>query len=104
MYGILTNPSLTTGSIMKLNIVYVKKDIDDYTTSINNLILSIMGADYDGDVLNQVALLDETFKRYFEPFCPSSLIFNSNNGKFNTRFSLDRDQILGLNNLLQLGK
>jgi len=54
-----------------------------------------------GDVLNIVSIKDSESKQVFkEVFSPINLIIDSNNGHFNTSLNLERDQVLGLNNLL----
>ena len=61
----------------------------------------VVAGDYDGDVLNVISLKDSEMKEVFrEVFSPVSLIIDSNNGKFNTALNLERDQVLGLSNLL----
>lgn len=54
-----------------------------------------------GDVLNVISLKDSEMKEIFkEVFSPVSLMIDSNDGKFNTALNLERDQVLGLSNLL----
>ena len=94
------NPSISFGSVLYMKITAVKKDIHDYTLSIHNNVLSLMGADYDGDVLNVIVLIDEQFKTTFSKLSPVNMLLDNNNGAFNTAISLERDQILGLYSLL----
>ena len=101
--GILLNrnPTISFGSILYLKIAGIKKDYVDMTMSIHNGILSLLAGDYDGDVLNVVSIKDSEMKEVFkEVFSPVNLIIDSNNGHFNTSLNLERDQVLGLNNLL----
>jgi DNA-directed RNA polymerase beta' subunit len=101
--GILLNrnPTISYGSILYLRIAGIKDDIEDLTMSIHNGILSLLSGDYDGDVLNIVSLKDVEMKHIFkEVFSPVSLMIDSNNGLFNESLNLERDQVLGLNNLL----
>jgi hypothetical protein len=54
-----------------------------------------------GDVLNIISLKDSEMREVFkEVFSPVSMIINSNDGHFNNNLNLERDQVLGLNNLL----
>jgi len=54
-----------------------------------------------GDVLNIISLKENILKETFkEVFSPIKLIIDPNNGKFNNTINLERDQILGLNNLI----
>jgi len=90
------NPTIAYGSILQLKIVDIKKDYDDLTASINNNILDPLGADYDGDTLNIIALVDNEFKRKFQIFSPKKMMINPNNGKFNSALGIDKDQMLGI--------
>ena len=57
--------------------------------------------DYDGDVLNLVSIKDKTTREVFKNvFSPIHLIIDSNNGRFNNSLNLERDQVLGMNSLL----
>lgn len=95
------NPTIAVGSILYLNIKSVKKDYTDNTISLSNLLDTILGADYDGDVLNLISIKDaETREVYKNIFSPIALLVNPNNAKFNTALNLERDQILGMNTLL----
>jgi len=101
--GILLNrnPTISYGSILYLRVAGVKHDYDDFTMSIHNGILSLLAGDYDGDVLNIISLKDnETKELMKEVFSPVNLIIDANNGNFNESLNLERDQVLGLNNLL----
>ncbi len=95
------NPTISYGSILYLRIAGIKKDYEDLTTSIHNTILSPLAGDYDGDVLNIISIKDKEMRVILkEVFSPVNLIIDSNNGHFNTALNLERDQVLGINNLL----
>ena len=95
------NPTIAYGSIMYLRIVDVKHDINDVTMGLNSTILTLLAGDYDGDVLNLISIKDkETREILKEVFSPVNLLIDSNNGEFNVALNLERDQILGLNNLI----
>ena len=96
------NPTIAYGSMLYLRIAAVKKDYDDGTMSIHNNILSPLAGDYDGDVLNLISLKDRYTRELFKKiFSPIHLIIDPNNGKFNNALNLERDQILGINSLLE---
>lgn len=88
--------SINIGSILLLQVKSVKEDFNDLTISVSNNILSKPNADYDGDVLNIIALLSNSQKLAFEKLKPSNLIIDSNNGKFDRGFSLAKDARYGL--------
>jgi DNA-directed RNA polymerase beta' subunit len=101
--GILLNrnPTISYGSMLYLKIAGIKNEYEDLTMSIHNGILTLLAGDYDGDVLNIVSVKDSEMRKIFkEVFSPISLIIDSNNGHFNIALNLERDQVLGLNNLL----
>lgn len=81
---------------MVLQVTSVKTDFTDLTISVSNNILSSFNADYDGDVLNIIALLTNEQKLYFENLKPASLVISSNNGKFCKDFALAKDARYGL--------
>lgn len=69
--------------------------------SIHNNILTCLAGDYDGDVLNVIAIKDKTTRETFKKvFSPIHLIIDPNNGRFNNNLNLERDQVLGINSLL----
>ena len=90
------NPSINIGSIMNLRIRNVKKDINNLTLSLPNSILVPFAADYDGDVLNIIALFTQEQSDNFKEFIPQNLLISANNGKFNGEFSLQKDQKLAV--------
>ena len=91
------NPTIAIGSILCLNIAGVKSDYTDLTLGVNNVILSLLNGDYDGDTLNIIPLFDNEMKKVFSgTFSPNSLMINSNDGKFNFKLNIERDQALGI--------
>ena len=95
---VIRNPTIARGSIQCLKIAHVKKDINDLTTSVHNSILELFAGDYDGDVLNFFPIMDNELKLLaYKIFSPDMMFINNNDGKFNTKLALDRDQVIGLN-------
>jgi hypothetical protein len=95
------NPTINIGSIYYLRIKEVKSNYDDFTMSINNCILPLLNADYDGDVLNLISIKDTEIRDAMKAvFSPKRFLIAPNDGRFNPSMSLAKDQILGLNNLL----
>ena len=75
----------------------MKSDYTDLTLGVNNVILSLLNGDYDGDTLNIIPLFDNEMKKVFSgTFSPNSLMINSNDGKFNFKLNIERDQALGI--------
>ena len=55
-----------------------------------------------GDVLNLISIKDKTTRELFKQvFSPVHLVIDPNNGKFNNNLNLERDQVLGMNSLLE---
>lgn len=54
----------------------VKRDSGDVTLSIPSAILPGLNADFDGDVLNEMALTMEEFWKLFEGFSPINMLIN----------------------------
>lgn len=97
------NPTINIGSILRLRIKIVKNSYNDNTLQISNNILSSCNGDYDGDVLNIIPLFNKHLIEAFECFAPYRLMINSNDGKFNSDFSLEKEQKIGIyviNNVL----
>lgn len=95
------NPTINYGSILYLTVCDVKKDFNDITASISNIILKPMAADYDGDTLNIYSIKDADVCKVLERvFSPKKMLISSNNGKFNNEFSLEHDLIMGGDSLL----
>lgn len=70
------NPTITFGSILQMKIRRVKKDADDVTLAIPSAILPGLNADFDGDVLNTLALTMEEFWALFDGFSPINMVIN----------------------------
>ncbi len=70
------NPTITFGSILLMKIRKVKKDADDVTLAIPSAILPGLNADFDGDVLNTLAMTMEEFWKLFDGFSPTNMVIN----------------------------
>lgn len=90
------NPTIAVGSILFLRIGSIKKDYSDLTLNISNNVLDVLGGDYDGDTLNVIPIFDMQMKKSLEVLSPQNLLIDKNNGRFNRRFSLLKEQICGI--------
>ena len=95
------NPTISVGSILHMNFKF-KYDIDDLTMELNNLILVLLAADFDGDVLNIIATFDTDIVEMCKLFNPINFIIDRNTGRFNEALNLEREQVLGFNVLLDI--
>ena len=70
------NPTITFGSILMMKIRKVKRDSDDVCLAIPSAILPGLNADFDGDVLNNLALTMEEFWELFDGFSPENMLID----------------------------
>lgn len=70
------NPTITFGSILKMRIRKVKPDPQDVCLAIPSAILPGLNADFDGDVLNTMALTMEEFWEIFDGFSPENMLID----------------------------
>ena len=92
------NPTINFGSFLCMEVAEVKSNYDDLTCSLPVQILAPLNADFDGDVINIVALKSNEFKKELNKiFNPrNSLFINRNDGLFNEDCGLMKDQLIGL--------
>ena len=91
------NPTIAWGSTMCLKIIGINEDPDDLTMSIDLNVCPPMNADFDGDTLNNVPIIEQTFADKFEKFfSPERMTISVATGKFNRKVSLIKDQLVGL--------
>lgn len=69
------NPTLGRGSIRRLRITRVKDDVTDPTITMSILIVRGFNADFDGDALNAVLLLDDQMVEYMDGLLPHKSAF-----------------------------
>ena len=92
------NPTINYGSQLVMKVVRISPDINDHTLVLPECILTLLNADFDGDVLNIISLkIDSVKEEYYEKLNPMNNIFISrNDGKYNMDASLLKDQAIGL--------
>lgn len=97
------NPSIQKGSIMQMHCV---KMTDGYTMGIPLQILKPLAADFDGDVLNILLIINDAFyQRTFEVFNPRNSMYISNNdGMFNNAVNHQRDTIINTQTMIKLSR
>ena len=95
------NPTIAFGSILQVRIVDVKKSVSDYTMSVHNGILRLMGGDYDGDVLALIPLLDEDLAMALKIYDPRLMMISRDGPQVNRAVNLDKDHVLGLSVLTE---
>lgn len=77
-----------------------------YTMAVPLQPLPLLGADFDGDVLNILLIINETFFRVaYEIFNPRNAFYISrNDGYYNMAVSMQRDTLINANTLVGLGR
>lgn len=91
--------TINYGSLLCVKIKSIKNEFsEDYTMSMPLQILSVLNADFDGDILNIISLKTKAIeKEYNKIFNPRLNLFVSrNDGMFNSDVSLFKDEIIGL--------
>lgn len=98
------NPSISPSSIIQLHCVGVTKD-STYSALIPHEILKSMGADFDGDTLNILLIINNDFllnsAKLFNPRLSMQISYND--GMFNSNMSLQTDTMICINSFSQLG-
>ena len=98
------NSTINYGSQLVVKVVRVKPDIKDFTMSLPESILRLLNADFDGDVLNIIALKITSIRdEYFLKLDPMRNIFISrNDGYYNADAGLFKDQAIELYSFLNI--
>ena len=95
------NPTIAFGSILRVRITSVKRDPSDYTMSVSNNVLRLLGGDYDGDVLSLVPLIDKDFAEAFMVYDPRLMFVSRDGAGLNKAMKLDKDHALGISVLTE---
>ena len=91
------NPTINLYSILRLRVAYVKKPEEKETMMLNPTILSGLNADYDGDVLNLMALVTKEIQHLFRKFDPRRRYIMSRTGEgINPKFGLTSTDTVNL--------
>ena len=92
------NPTIDYGSQVVVRIVNVTPEMDDFTMGLPVSILTGMNADFDGDVLNIIALkLDSLIDQFYSSLNPRyNMFIDRNDGTYSTKTGLLKDQLIGL--------
>lgn len=97
------NPTINYGGILQMFVVGIN---DNYTMSIPNQVLSLLAGDYDGDVLNILYIINQSFyNAAFRVLNPKNAMYVSrNDGKFNNDVNHTKDTLINLNSLVRLAR
>jgi hypothetical protein len=95
------NPSLKRGAIQLLYLTRVKTDLHDKTINISTKVLRAPNADFDGDALNGVMLLEMDAAQAFQVLHPSRRIRSTREPRISSELSLPKQSLAVLNSFLQ---
>ena len=85
------NPTLNLYSMLRVHVRNIVPDFHFYGMKISLRILAGFNADFDGDVLNIIGLVNETVKLLFAKFDPrNNMIISFENGYINPLFSISK--------------
>lgn len=96
------NPTITYGGIIQCYCVGISYG---YTMQMPLTVLDGLNADFDGDSLNILYIINDQFRKSAERVLnPVNMIISKNDGQFNTSYLQKRDSIICLNTLSRLGR
>lgn len=96
------NPTIMYGGILQMYCVGISKA---YSMLIPQAILKGLAADFDGDTLNILLIINNDFLRAAERvFNPTTMVISKNDGYFNNDYNLQRDELINLSTLVNLSR
>ena len=91
------NPTLKYQSMVLMKIRKIKPDATEYCLSVPLSILPGMNADFDGDILNIIGLIDDALIYMFRKYDPiSRMVIDRDSGYLNKNYSVNKDQLIDL--------
>jgi len=98
------NPTLNFYSMLLMKIRKIKHDNNDYCLSVPLSILPGLNADFDGDILNIIGLVDRAFQKMYRKYDPvSRMLTDRDSGLLNNYFVINKDQLINLSNFASMG-
>lgn len=98
------NPSISYGSLLQMYCVGINED--DFTMSVPLQILASLGADFDGDCMNIMYIINKQFEeratRVLNP--RNAMMISRNDGKFNSAVNHFKDTYVNLNSMVYIGR
>jgi len=97
------NPTIQYGSLLQMYVVGIT---DTYTLALPLQILPLIAGDFDGDVLNVLYIINESFKQQaIKILNPRNAMYISrNDGKMNPDVNHTKDLLINANALIRLGR
>lgn len=95
------NPTISFGGILYVRVV---KITNGFTMSLNLQTIKGLAADFDGDTMNILYIINEEFRKACEAvFSPrNNMYISKNDGMFNNTYNHQRDTIININTMIRL--
>ena len=91
------NPTLNYYSMLLMKIRKINKDDQNFCLEVPLSILPGLNADFDGDILNIIALMDKSLVHMFRKFNPiERMIVDRDSGMLNGYFTITKGQLIDL--------
>ena len=98
------NPTLNFYSMLLMKIRKIKHDNNDYCLSVPLSILPGLNADFDGDILNIIGLVDRALQKMYRKYDPvSRMLTDRDSGLLNNYFVINKDQLINLSMFATMG-
>lgn len=99
------NPTLNFYSMLLMKVRMIKPSGTDYALSVPLSILPGLNADFDGDILNIIGMVDKALSYMFRKFDPiRRMIISRDSGLLNEYFSITKGQLIDLYYFATLGR
>ena len=99
------NPTLNYYSMLLMKIRKIKHDVNDYCLTVPLSILPGLNADFDGDILNIIGLMDKSLVHMFRKFDPIlRMIIDRDSGLLNDYFMITKGQLIDLYYFCTIGE
>lgn len=97
------NPTIGIGGILQCYVVGIS---NGYTMSMPTTVLKGLAADFDGDTLNIMWILNENFRRAAELILNvrNAMMISKNDGMFDPNYNHQRDTIINANTIVYLSR
>lgn len=97
------NPTISYGSILYMEVVDISFD---YSMQIPLGVLPLFAADFDGDVLNVLLIINEEFRKQAELILDprNSMFISKNDGLLESSMVHSKDSLININSLISIGR
>ena len=93
-------PSIRDGSVTLKFVTVIKDDITDGSIAMSPLDVALNTADFDGDNMAAVLLVESEMVKAFKNLSPAALIYNRNTGEVSTEIAVHKTLTITVNHFL----